>query len=133
MYTPTGRKGKIFLVALLLVISILVEQSVILRLMPWLSQLGGIRPMFVFLDIPVESPVVIDWIPVTLLFVLLCVIAARSHLDIVFGRWCLMPVCMLAGGGLYYLASDQLPKNVRNGIDSFGLRADIVLPYPSEE
>jgi len=42
-------------------------------------------------------------------------------------------ICILAAGGLFYELSDYLPKQVRNGIDSFGIRADLVLPYPSDE
>ena len=40
---------------------------------------------------------------------------------------------MLAGGGIYYLLEEYLSRQVRNGIDSFGIRADIVLPYPFED
>jgi hypothetical protein len=40
---------------------------------------------------------------------------------------------MLAGGGIYYLLEDNLSRQVRNGIDSFGIKADIVLPYPFED
>jgi hypothetical protein len=104
--------------------------------------------MFVFLDIPVRAPVRIDWIPVGLIFIFfysLVYLPRRAHRDAamkremqkklwgLLGRWLFLLVCILAAGGLFYELSDYLPKQVRNGIDSFGIRADLVLPYPSEE
>ena len=114
--------------------------------------------MIVFLDIPLRLPV-IDWIPVGILFLFfyLVVIAPelsrhrqywQQHTSLhsspppitslgqkgwaVFTGWWLMLICLAAGGGLYYLVEDQLPKQVRNGIDSFGIRADISIPWPGE-
>jgi hypothetical protein len=156
---PAGRRGSFLLVALLLLISILLEQYLLVRLLPWLSDLGGVQPMIVFLDIPLRLPV-IDWIPVGILFLFfyLVVIAPelsrhrqywQQHTSLhsspppitslgqkgwaVFTGWWLMLICMAAGGGLYYLVEDQLPKQVRNGIDSFGIRADISIPWPGED
>jgi hypothetical protein len=157
MYTPAGRRGTFLLVAILLVISILLEQYWIAPFFPWLSQLGGVRLMFVFLDIPVQLPV-IDWIPVGLLFLffygvvimpglrrreaaagpgMLSQVSAgqllRAKLWGLFIRWWVMLGCVLAGGGLFYVLKDYMPRAVRNGIDSFGVRADVLLPYPSED
>ena len=104
--------------------------------------------MIVFLDIPVRAPVPIDWIPVGLIFIFfysIVYLPRRAHRDAamkremqkklwgLFCRWCFLLVCILASGGLFYELSDYLPKQVRNGIDSFGIRADLVLPYPSDE
>jgi hypothetical protein len=104
--------------------------------------------MIVFLDIPVPAPVPIDWIPVGLIFIFFYAIVylprgtrrdaamkreMQKKLWGLLTRWCLLLVCILAGGGLFYELSDYLPKQVRNGIDSFGIRADLVLPYPSDE
>lgn len=104
--------------------------------------------MIVFLDIPVRAPVPIDWIPVGLIFIFfysLVYLPRRTHRDAamkremqkklwgLLGRWLFLLVCILAAGGLFYELSDYLPKQVRNGIDSFGIRADLVLPYPSDE
>lgn len=157
MYTPAGRRGTFLLVAILLVISILLEQYWIAPFFPWLSQLGGVRLMFVFLDIPVQLPV-IDWVPVGLLFLffygvvvmpglrrreaaagpgMLSQVSAgqmlRTKLWGLFIRWWVMLGCLLAGGGPFYLLKDYMPRAVRNGIDSFGVRADVLLPYPSED
>jgi hypothetical protein len=104
--------------------------------------------MIVFLDIPVRAPVPIDWIPVGLIFIFfysLVYLPRRAHRDAamkremqkklwgLLGRWLFLLVCILVAGGLFYELSDYLPKQVRNGIDSFGIRADLVLPYPSDE
>ena len=148
MYAPAGRRGSFLLVAMLLLISIGLEQCCIVRLIPWLSDLGGVQPMFVFLDIPVRAPVPIDWIPVGFIFIFfysIVYLPRRAHRDAamkremqkklwsLFCRWCFLLVCILAAGGLFYKLSDYLPKQVRNGIDSFGIRADLILPYPSDE
>ncbi len=157
MYTPAGRRGSFLLVAILLVISILLEQYWIVPFLPWLSGLGGVRLMFVIFDIPVRLPM-IDWAPVGLLFLffygvvimpglrrrvaaagpgLLSQTSAgqmlRRKLWAVFGRWWILLGCLLTGGGLFYVAKEYMPKAVRNGIESFGVRADIALPYPSDE
>ena len=148
MYAPAGRRGSFLLVAILLLVSIGLEQCCIVPFIPWLSDLGGVQPMIVFLDIPVRAPVPIDWIPVGLIFIFfysLVYLPRRTHRDAamkremqkklwgLLGRWLFLLVCILAAGGLFYELSDYLPKQVRNGIDSFGIRADLVLPYPSDE
>jgi len=144
MYTPAGRKGATLLVVILLLISILLEQW-IARLCPWLGEMGAIRPMIVFLDIPLRAPVAIDWLPVGFIFIFFYTMATsprgetrakeerRKKSWAVLGRWWLLLVSLLTSGALYSWLSDYLPKQVRNGIDSFGVRADLILPYPSEE
>ncbi len=148
MYAHAGRRGSFLLVAILLVISIGLEQCCIVRLIPWLSDMGGITPMSVFLDIPVRAPVTIDLIPVGFIFIFfysIVYLPRRTHRDAamkremrkklwgLLSRWWLLLICILAAGGLFYELSDYLPKQARNGIDSFGIRADLVLPYPSDE
>lgn len=143
--TPKIRSGNLLLVGILLTISILLEQFLIAPLVPLLGQLGGVRPMIVFLDIPLPLPN-IDWIPVSLLFAFFYGLVISPDLanrgqtpgalrrkklwDAITGWWLLL-LFILAGGGLYFLVQDLLPRQVRNGIDSFGVRADITLPYPS--
>lgn len=150
---PAGRKGSFLLVALLLLISVLLEQYWFIRLLPWLGELGGLQPMIIFLDIPLRLPV-IDWIPVGILFVFLYLVVISPELarhrsagngpyhtspsrakllrqkswSLLTG-WCLLLLFLVASGGLYYLLEDQLPKQVRNGIDSFGFRADLSIPF----
>lgn len=50
----------------------------------------------------------------------------------VFTGWWVLLIFLIMAGGLYYLIEEQLPRQIRNGIDSFGIRADIALPYPLE-
>lgn len=148
MYTPSARRGAILLVVILLLISVLLEQA-IAGIFPLLSQAGGVRPMIVFLDIPLETPVKIDWLPVGFIFMIFysMVVVHRGPGGLegagdssgfgrgwaVLGRWWLLLILMLTGGGIYSIASGFLPKEVRKGIESFGMRADLTLPYPSGE
>ncbi|MBS1604337.1 MAG: hypothetical protein JST42_16850 [Bacteroidetes bacterium] len=140
MSTTTGRKGSFLLVTFLLVIAILLEQFWLSRLFPWLGEIGRVQPMIVFLDIPLRLPV-IDWIPVGAIFIILYLVVVgpelpRPHRGTIlwnkgwslFAGWWLLLLCIVAAGGLYYLAEDHLPRQVRNGIDSFGFRADIAVP-----
>jgi hypothetical protein len=133
------------LVSILLLISILLEQYWIARFFPWIGGLGGFRPMIVFLDIPLALPN-IDWVPVSILFAVFYSIVispelsrggqrrlVRAKVWRALSGWWLLLICILAGGGVYYLIEDYLPKSVQNGIDSVGIRADITLPWPSGE
>jgi hypothetical protein len=151
MYTPSARRATFLLVLILLLISVLLEQA-IAGLCPWLSQMGSVRPMIVFLDIPLETPVSIDWLPVGFIFMIFYSIVSLprgkgagdatgydsgggrfSRGWAILGRWWLLLIFLLIGGGIYYGLSGFLPKAIRNGIDSFGMRADLILPYPSGE
>jgi hypothetical protein len=119
------------------------EQFWIARFFPLVDAAGSIRPMIVFLDIPLPLPA-ISWLPVTFLFAVVYAVVITPGLSRTGQRnllgatvrkaiagWWLLLGCIAAGGGLYYLIAAYLPKQVANGIDSFGVRADITLPYPS--
>lgn len=140
------RRRAFFFVAILLVLSVLLEQLWISRLWPEVGALGGLRPMIVFLDIPLHLPT-IDLIPVSILFIVLYSVVMspelgregvpkgpelRKRLWGIFLGFAAVLVSLGVGGGLFYLVQDSLPKVVRNGIDSFGIQADVVLPYPLE-
>lgn len=129
----------------LLLLSVLLEQFWIARFFPMVDAAGSIRPMIVFLDIPLPLPAV-HWLPVTVLFSIVYAIVITPGLTRTGRRnlvsksvwkaltgWWLLLGCIAAGGGVYYLIQEYLPKQVANGIDSFGIRADITLPYPSGE
>jgi hypothetical protein len=144
MSAPYPRRGNLLFVGMLLLVSVLLEQYAIAPFLPWIGELGSFRPMLVFLDIPLELPR-IDWLPVSLLFAIGYSIAITPELSRIGQRralrkkvwqaltgWWFLLLLLLAGGGLYYLAQDYLPKQIGNGIDSFGLRADITLPWPYE-
>jgi hypothetical protein len=144
MSAPYPRRGNLLFVGMLLLVSVLLEQYAIAPFLPWIGELGSFRPMLVFLDIPLELPR-IDWLPVSLLFAVGYSIAIAPELVRIGQRgalrkkvwqaltgWWFLLLLLLAGGGIYFLAQDYLPKQIGNGIDSFGLRADITLPWPYE-
>ena len=130
-------------VSLILLLSILFEQFGIAPFFPQVEAAGSFRPSIVFLDIPLPL-LKVNWLPVAVLFSILYAIVitpglSRTHQRGLLGKtvwkaltgWWLFLGCIAAGGGVYYLIQDYLPKQVANGIDSFGIRADITLPYPS--
>jgi hypothetical protein len=129
---------------MLLLVSVLLEQYAVAPLLPWIGELGSFRPMLVFLDIPLELPR-IDWLPVSILFAIGYSIAIAPELSRIGQRgalrkkvwqaltgWWFLLLLLLAGGGIYFFVQDYLPKQIGNGIDSFGLRVDITLPWPNE-
>ena len=67
MNADYGRRRPMLIVLVLLVISILLDRYLIAGLCPWVSSLGGISLMVVFLDIPLALPF-IDPLPVAVLF-----------------------------------------------------------------
>jgi len=86
--------------------------------------------MVVFLDIPLALPL-IDPLPVAVLFSLFYSIApAGDRLSRFWGGVIVLACWMLAGALIYHFAEDFLPRQVRNGIDSFGIHADIHTPFP---
>ena|SRR5579872_2541146 len=141
MFAPATRRGHLLIAASLLLISVLVEQYCIAPFLPVLSETGSFRPMLVFLDIPLALPAV-DLLPVSALFAVLYAIVIapvlsrgdqRNRLGSTVWKalsgWWVLLVAIAAGGGLYYLLQDYLPKQVGNGIDSFGIKADLTLPW----
>ena len=145
MSAPITRRGSLLVACFLLLLCIVFEQFFMAPFFPMLDAAGSVRPMIVFLDIPLALPA-IDWLPVSILFCILYAVVISSsvsrtgqkgllgkHIWKALTGWYLLLGCIAAGGGLYHLAEDYLPKQVANGIDSFGVRADLTLPYPSGE
>ncbi|WP_207512973.1 hypothetical protein [Longitalea luteola] len=130
------------LVAVLFLLCIIFGQSWIANQFPAISGLVQIKPSLVFLDIPTPLPIYIDLILAPALFLLVYPVvllffpgrwAIGQRLKAAFTGLFALLVCMLAGGGIYYLVQDHLPVNIRNGIDSMGIIADIHLPYAGFE
>jgi hypothetical protein len=133
------------IVLVLLVISILLDKYLIAVLCPWVSSLGGFSLMIVFLDIPLALPL-IDPLPVAVLFSLFYSMTPvgapvrqgtgaqggvqGERLSRLWGGVIILACWMLAGALIYYFAEGFLPRQVRNGIDSFGIHADINTPFP---
>ena len=136
--------------AVLFLLCIFLGQFWVTKFFPATSGLGlvQIKPTLVFMDIPIVAPFAIDLILVTGLFLLiypLVILLYPSRPGIPSWRQAILRArnafvglfallfCMLAGGYIYYLVKDQLTMQVRNGIDSIGINADIHLPYPGLE
>lgn len=147
MNTSGGPGRPLLILLVLLTISILLDRYLIAGLFPWISMLGALSPMIVFLDIPLRLPV-IDCIPVAILFSLFFSILLVSNpgrygkmengdigrrLSGLFGGVLILLVWMAAGGIIYFFAWSYLPREIRNGIDSFGIQMDIYNPYPGHE
>ncbi len=139
MNADFGRPRPLFLVLVLLVISVMVDRLLIAGLCPWVSSLGGISLMAVFLDIPVALPM-IDPLPVAVLFSVMYsmmpVMAVNrgggdqgEGLSRVWGGIIVLSCWMAAGALLFHFSEGFLTRQVRNGIDSFGIQADIHTPF----
>ncbi len=132
----------------LVVLCIFPGQYWISNLIPGISGLVSITPSIVLLDIPLPLPVPIDLILVPGLFLILYPITillypSRSAIPTwqlalqrsasAFAGFLALLSCILSGGLIYYFLLDFLPRNIRNGINSFGMIADINLPFPGFE
>jgi len=147
MNTYSGQQRPHYILLVLLAMAILLDRFLIAGLFPEVSGLAGVNPIVVFLDIPVDLPVLID-LPVIGLFFLFYFILLLSYPSrygastwqglrkrlwgAATGTLAIL-LCLSAGGGLYYLFNGLLSRQVRNGIDSFGIQADIYTPIPDHE
>jgi hypothetical protein len=135
----------VVIVSVLFLLCIIPGQLLINTLFPEMFGHVGINPSLVILDIPNPLPVTIDLILAPGLFLLIYPLVilfypsrpgisswrqAIQRVRSVFAGLFALLFCMLSGGWIYYLTQDYLPRNVRNGINSFGINADIYLPYP---
>ena len=143
--SQTRRFPAVTIVALLFLLCIFPGQFWIAQLFPGISGLARINPSLVFLDLPIDLPVSIDMILVPALFFVtypMIVLLypsrpgisrwaqAMQRVGAVFMGFFIILFCMLSGGMIYYLVQDDLSRQVRNGINSVGINADIHIPYP---
>ncbi|HMH24588.1 MAG TPA: hypothetical protein VK563_22560 [Puia sp.] len=141
-----GRSVKAVLVILL--IAILLDKFLIAPAAPSLAGLAAIDPMLVILDIPIGLPFVCGLIPVALIFIFLYGILilpyhslqngyawrmVRARLWTVGTGIIAVPVCVAAGGLIYQVFQDRLPRHIRNAIASFGINMDIYSAIPGYE
>ncbi|OQP49743.1 hypothetical protein A4H97_28030 [Niastella yeongjuensis] len=145
MDIPQGKSRPfpaVAIVLVLLVLCVIPGQLLVAKQFPNIAGRVQISPSVVFLDIPVRIPLDIDMIIVPALFFLIypLVIAfspsrrqVLQRIRAAFSGLFILLVCILAGGLIYYLVQDRLTKQVLTGINSFGLNADIHLPYPGYE
>lgn len=146
MDVHTGQQRRFPAVAIVVVLFILCVtpgQYLIAKQFPTISGLAQINPSVVFLDIPVYLPIPIDLILAPGLFlliyplvVLLYPFGPRRPLQRVraaFTGLFVLLCCILSGALIYYLVQDHLTTQVRTGINSIGINADIHLAYPGYE
>jgi len=145
MDSHTGQHQRfpaVIMVAVLFVLCIIPGQFYLAKQFPDISGLVQIKPSLVFLDIPTPLPFNIDLILAPALFMLVYPLvllffpgrgAIGHRLRAAFTGFVALLFCMLAGGLIYYLVQDQLPANVKNGINSMGINADIHIPFAGFE
>lgn len=119
-------------------------QYLISRLFPGISGQATINPSLIVFDIPIHLPVTIDLVLVTALFfivyagAILVFPSGRGgttwrqtfpRLGAVMAGSLFFLFAAASGGFISYLVHDQLPRNIRNGIDSLGIAADVSLPF----
>lgn len=132
----------------LFVLCIVPGQSLVTKLLPSISGLLQLNPTLILFEIPTQLPVAIDLIVAPGLFLLiypLVVLLYPSRPGITYRRQPLQRLraafsglfillcCMLLGAMIYFLVQDHLTTQVRNGINSMGIIADIHLSYPGQE
>lgn len=130
------------MVMVLLALCIYPGQILLTKQFPQIAGLAQFKPGLVFLEIPVELPFVIDLVLTPALFLLLYPLVMMLYPSCsgighrfkaaatgLFALFC----CMLIGGLIYYLAQSYLTPEVRNGINSMGITADIHVAYPGYE
>jgi len=145
MDVPQGKQRQfpaVAIVLVLLVLCIVPGQFWVAKQFPNIAGRVQISPSLVFLDIPIKLPVDIDMIVAPALFFLLYPLVilfspfrrqVLQRLRAAFTGLFILLCCTMAGGLIYFLVQDRLTTQVLTGINSFGINADIHLPYPGHE
>jgi hypothetical protein len=130
------------MVMVLFALCIYPGQVLLTKQFPQIAGLAQFKPGLVFLEIPVELPFVIDLVLAPALFLLIyplvlllypsCSGIGHRFKAAATGLFTLL-CCILTGALIYYLAQGYLTPEVRNGINSMGISADIHLAYPGYE
>lgn len=138
----------VVIVIVLLILCIIPGQFWAAKQFPTISGPAQINTSLVFLDIPIHLPVVIDLILAPALFFLVYPFVillypsrqgmfswrhAVQRVRAAFVGLFILLCCTLSGGLIYYLVRNNLTTQVRNGINSLGINADIHLAYPGHE
>lgn len=119
-------------------------QSLIAPLVPGISGEATIDPSLIVFDIPIHLPLTIDLLLVAVLFFLVYALVillypsglggttwrqTGTRLGAVAKASFFFLLAAAVGGFISFLVHDHLPKNIRNGVDSLGIAADISLPF----
>lgn len=143
-----GKKERPFpapvIASLLFLACLFPGQYLVSNLLPGVSGLATINPGLIVFDIPIHLPFTIDLILVPALFFLIYAVVILLYpsgrgtttwrqtfprLGAALAGSFLFLLAAASGGFIAYLVEDRLPKNVRNGIDSLGIAADVSLPF----
>lgn len=146
--TTRGKKERPFpalvIASLLFLACLYPGQYLMAQLLPGISGQATISPSLIIFDIPIHLPVTIDLVLVAALFFLVygaVILVFPSGLGGTTWRQTLPRLgAVLVGmfffffaaattGLISYVVHDHLPRNVRNGIDSLGVAADVSLPF----
>jgi hypothetical protein len=130
------------MVVALLALCIYPGQYLLTKQFPQIAGLAQFKPGLMFLEIPVELPFVIDLVLTPVLFLLIYPLVMllypscsgighrlRAAATGLFALFC----SVLIGALIYFLAQGYLTPEVRTGINSMGIMADIHLAYPGYE
>lgn len=130
------------MVVALLALCIYPGQYLLTKQFPQVAGLAQFKPGLVFLEIPAELPFVIDLVLTPALFLLVYPLVMllypgcsgigfrlKAAATGLFALFC----CLLIGGLIYYLAQGYLTPEVRTGINSMGITADLRLSYAGYE
>ena len=143
-----GKKERPFpalvIASLLFVACIYPGQYLISHLLPGISGQATISPSLIIFDIPIHLPFTIDLVLVAALFFLayaVVILVFPSGLGGTTWRQIIPRLGAVLAGSFFFLfvsastalisgvVHDHLPRNIRNGIDSLGVAADVSLPF----
>jgi hypothetical protein len=117
-------------------------QYLLAKQFPQIAGLAQLKPGLVFLEIPLQLPFVIDLVLAPVLFLVLYPLVVlfsprgnavwfrlRAAMTGLFVLLC----CILIGGLTYYFLQPHLTPEMRNGINSMGMVADLHVAYRGYE
>ncbi|PWT71884.1 MAG: hypothetical protein C5B59_16950 [Bacteroidetes bacterium] len=148
MLAHSGQKRQLNTMLVVIVVSILLEQFVIAKIIPESSQLLGVNPIPVVLGVPVNLAINIGIVPIlisfvscfTILFIVNDVLQKNGMRDFwvkkiktVFAGFVFILFYMLLAGLLYHVLKDHLPRALRNAFESFGINMDVYTFFPGCE
>jgi uncharacterized membrane protein len=131
----------VFIAILLLLICVFPLQGWLTHVFPRISGHATIEPSLAIFEIPIQLPFPIDLILVSGLFIILYSITVlifsaglRKRLSAVFLGIITIVLCVAAGALISWLIRDHLPNQIREGMRSLAVNAELHLPgthYPN--
>jgi hypothetical protein len=131
----------IFIAILLLMVCVFPLQGWLTSWFPQISGRATLEPSLTIFDIPIRLPFPIDLILVPALFILLYSITIlifstglAKRLAAVFMSIITILLCIAAGGLISWLIHNHLPDQIREGMRSLAVNAELHLPgigYPN--